>query len=323
MEQENDQLTNVLKSLATRPVVQADQLTFDGIRKFLVVWETWQQRVPGAKMRDSIVPGAWRALKMMSAFHSVDSGKISNNALGALLFQVYGPKTSMATLDYLRDLGMSSKLKISAKVDMPALVKVISDWQFLYRWVLPDRRPTKKEAFKVFCESVGPPGQVEELKASVAETGSIPSINTIMNGFVMFCEEAVAAHEKELSLLKALERKRKADHGGVDDVSVKKALISLIGSGDKQLLKSLSSVVTSAGGDDTPVVLLSKNQRKKARKAKQLNQAASNGSSSTSGQPVRYCYGCGEVGHTRDKCPNSSRVDFVSRKDGKHKLLNE
>lgn len=323
--EENDVMSKMFKTLASRPVLLPEQLSFASLKRFLVSWEAWVTKFPGAKMRESLAPGTWRVLKLLSSFQEVKTDKVSSNVLGALLFQVYGPKTKMATLDYLRDLSMSPKLRTAVKVDMVAVMELISEWQFVYRWILPDRRPSRKEAFKVFCESVGPPGQVEELKASVAESKDVPRLETVMGGFVMLCEEAVAAQEKEQSLIRAQDRKRKAEQGGMDDGSVKKALISLIGSGDKQLLKSLSSVVTSGGGE-FPTSTVSKRQKKKDRKLRQLNQAVKSGlpsSSSAVSTKILKCYGCGEDGHTRDKCPNRSRPDFVTRDNGRHTSLSK
>lgn len=54
-------------------------------------------------MKESISPGAWRVLKLLSVFHNVSIDRDSGNALGAHLFQVYGPKRAMTTYIIIND----------------------------------------------------------------------------------------------------------------------------------------------------------------------------------------------------------------------------
>lgn len=92
--EEHDVLPKVFKTLATSPVLLAEQLLSRRKRKFWYLGKIGNLKFP----EESIAPGAWRALKLLTVFHHVYS--VSNNALGALLFKVYGPKVAMATDEY-------------------------------------------------------------------------------------------------------------------------------------------------------------------------------------------------------------------------------
>ena len=276
-----------------------------GILKFIKDFELFKMQSPNSRMANAVHPSTWRNLKILPRFEGLVVGDVDDETLGAMLFGIYGPASEAVALDELRELKMSSKGN-STKVNLEEVLTMVGAWQFLLRWLDKAVAPKKKEMVKVFWENTCPAGVVDEAKTNVYATSHSPSIRACMAAFVECSERAHLQQQKDTSAQKAQDRKRKSD--GVDEGSVKRALTSLL-SGDKDILSSLSALSASGPMLDSSVVPpLSKSQRKNLKKKTKK-------SLSLTVQPpgkVYTCFGCGHVGHTRDKCPHRDHPKFVA-----------
>ena len=297
-------ITDAVKALAIMPSLALADVNAKGILKFIKDFELFKMQSPNSRMANAVHPSTWRNLKILPRFEGLVVGDVDDETLGAMLFGIYGPASEAVALDELRELKMSSKGN-STKVNLEEVLTMVGAWQFLLRWLDKAVAPKKKEMVKVFWENTCPAGVVDEAKANVYATSHSPSIRACMAAFVECSERAHLQQQKDTSAQKAQDRKRKSD--GVDEGSVKRALTSLL-SGDKDILSSLSALSSPPSLLDSSVVLMSKSQRKNLKKKTKR-------SLSLKVQPpgnVYTCFGCGHVGHTRDKCPHRDHPKFVA-----------
>jgi hypothetical protein len=295
-------IVDAVKALAIMPSLSMVDLNAKGILKFIKDFENFGIQSPSTRMAMCIAPSTWRSLRILPAFAHVSVESVVNETLGAMLFSIYGPPSETVALDEFREMKMKGT---STKVNLEDVLAVVGQWQFLLRWLDGRVAPSKKNMVKVFWDNVGPAGAVEEAKTLAYAESKSPSIRLCMELFVEISQKLFVQQQLDASAQKAQDRKRKGDQ--VDEGSVKRALTSLLSS-DKDIMSSLSALSVPSPEGDASVVLMSKSQRKNLKKKTKK-------SLSLKVQPpgkVYTCFGCGHVGHTRDKCPHRDLPGYIA-----------